>query len=593
MARKDDARDEQTPDDDATKTTKSKGTAPTSLDDLGGVTGDVSAAGKPGAGKASAAKAGAGKAAGGKAAAGKAGDGKAASADADDRLGEDSADSTLGLDEVPYELAEDTPDPEDLPETGLVSEFVDVGKRQASWLVSNRESSTTMRSPFFLVTVAVVVLGIVAVIVSGIVRDAQANSGTPSMAMVGVGEQAAMYEQQLGVSITDAPDAQAAEQLVRDGTVDAAFIQDPSGQSQPTIIALDKQPTALLERLAPQTEATLLQTPAVPEDVAVPLLWGMVVFSLLVIATLGTALYQNLRLEKRNRITEIIAATIPPRAAASGRVTGMLTLVVIHLLVAAVVLELGLSISGQTSLAFAMLPGLGWFALTLFFTAWTIFALLVWASTITGDKARKTMVAIIGVLTVGGAMAPVIVGASGTVGRVLGWAPFTSPIGIADRYFAAQPEWWEGLVAAAIAAVLAFIIHALAGGAYVRSVLAGGGRGGKTVKMSKRAKKVAAAKDADAKGADAKGTDSKKSDSKDAVSKKSDADDSDADASDEVTVEETETVTATTTSKGTASAKSAAAAKGTTSDKGTTSAKGTKETGAGNSAKDADSDDAK
>lgn len=592
MARKDDARDEQTPDDDATKTTTSKGTAPTSLDDLGGVTGDVSATGKSGAGKASAAKTGgktgAGKAAGGKTAAGKAGAGKAASADADDRLGEDSADSTLGLDEVPYELAEDTPDPEDLPETGLVSEFVDVGKRQASWLVSNRESSTTMRSPFFLVTVAVVVLGIVAVIVSGIVRDAQANSGTPSMAMVGVGEQAAMYEQQLGVSITDAPDAQAAEQLVRDGTVDAAFIQDPSGQSQPTIIALDKQPTALLERLAPQTEATLLQTPAVPEDVAVPLLWGMVVFSLLVIATLGTALYQNLRLEKRNRITEIIAATIPPRAAASGRVTGMLTLVVIHLLVAAVVLELGLSISGQTSLAFAMLPGLGWFALTLFFTAWTIFALLVWASTITGDKARKTMVAIIGVLTVGGAMAPVIVGASGTVGRVLGWAPFTSPIGIADRYFAAQPEWWEGLVAAAIAAVLAFIIHALAGGAYVRSVLAGGGRGGKTVKMSKRAKKVAAAKDADAKSTDSKDADAKDSNSKTSGAEGSDAkdaDDSDADASDEVTVEESETVI--TSAKGAASAKSA------TASKGTTSTKGTKATGAGNPAKDADSDDAK
>ncbi len=584
MARKDDARDDQTP-DDAKKTTTSKGTAPTSLDDLGGVTG-VSASGKAGAGKTGVGKTASGKTAAGKPASGKAGDGKAAagkaaSADADDRLGEDSADSTLGLDEVPYELAEDTPDPEDLPETGLVSEFVDVGRRQASWLVSNRESSTTMRSPFFLVTVAVVVLGIVAVIVSGIVRDAQASSGTPSMAMVGVGEQAAMYEQQLGVSITDAPDAQAAEQLVRDGTVDAAFIQDPSGQSQPTIIALDKQPTALLERLAPQTEATLLQTPAVPEDVAVPLLWGMVVFSLLVIATLGTALYQNLRLEKRNRITEIIAATIPPRAAASGRVTGMLTLVVIHLLVAAVVLELGLSISGQTSLAFAMLPGLGWFALTLFFTAWTIFALLVWASTITGDKARKTMVAIIGVLTVGGAMAPVIVGASGTVGRVLGWAPFTSPIGIADRYFAAQPEWWEGLVAAAIAAVLAFIIHALAGGAYVRSVLAGGGRGGKTVKMSKRAKKVAAAKDADAKS-----TDSKDSDAKGTASTTKDADDSDADASDEVTVEESETVTVTA-SKGTTSAKSTAASKGTTSTKGTRAA------GARDSAKDADSDDAK
>ncbi|MEL7582463.1 ABC transporter permease [Brevibacterium casei] len=577
MARKDDAQDAENSKDKAKASstegnsagaapTTSKGTAPKSLDDLDmGATGTEAAdsesttsTSKSAASKSSAAKSGASTSA-------------ASTSAASKKTADTEADPTAGLDEVPFELAEDRPNPEDLPETGLVSEFVDVGRRQASWLVSNRESSTVMRSPFFLVPVAVVILGILAVIVSGIVREAQVGSGTPSMAMVGVGEQAAMYEQQLGVKITDAPDAQAAEKLVRDGKVDAAFIQDPTGQAQPTIIALDRQPTALLEKLAPQTEATLLQTPAVAEDIATPLLWGMVVFSLLVIGTLGTALYQNLRLEKRNRITEIIAATIPPRAAASGRITGMLTLVVIHLLVAAVVLELGLSISGKTSIAFAMLPGLGWFALTLFFTAWAVFALLVWASTLTGERARRIAVTIIGVLVVAGAMAPVIVGASGTVGRVLAWTPFTSPLGIAGRFLSAQPEWWEGLVAAAIAAVLALILHAVAGGAYVRSVLSGGGRGGKTVTMSKRAKKVAAA-DSEADTDEKASTSSSK-----AASETTDDDSVDEDSDETVTVSETEEVTTTEA----ATAKSAkGTAKGTTASakgaaKGTTaSAKG-------------------
>lgn len=404
----------------------------------------------------------------------------------------DESGATVGLDDVPFELAEDTPDPDELPETGLVSEFVDVGNRQAAWLVSNRESTTAMRSPYFLVTAAVIILGVLAAIISGIVADVQKDSGTPTMAMVGVGEQAQMYEQQLGVKITDVDDAQAAEKLVREGKVDAAFIQDPSGQGQPTIIALDKQPDALLEKLAPKTEATLLETPAVENDVATPLLWAMVALSILVVATLGTALYQNLRLEKRNRITEIIAATIPPRSAASGRITGMLTLVIVHLVAAAVVTELGLSLSGKTSLAFAMLPGLGWFALTLLLTAWSVFALLVWASTVVGSRARATFVTIIGVITVAGVFAPVIIGPTGTVAKVLSWTPFTSPLGIAGRFFAGQAAWWEGLVAAGIALVLAVVLHALASGAYVRSVLSGGGRGGKTVKMSKRAQKVGA-----------------------------------------------------------------------------------------------------
>src|SRR5699024_7776202 len=166
---------------------------------------------------------------------------------------------------------------------------------------------------------------------------------------------------------------------------------------------------------------------------------------------------------------------------------------------------------------FAMLPGLGWFALTLLLTAWSVFALLVWASTVVGSKARTTFLTIIGVITVGGFFAPVIIGASGLTAKVLSWTPFTAPLGIAGRFFGGQAEWWEGLVAAGIALVLAIILHALASGAYVRSVLRGGGRAGKKVKMSKRAQKVGAA--------------SGKTESESAAAK-ADAEDADAEAAD-------------------------------------------------------------
>lgn len=97
---------------------------------------------------------------------------------ASDAKDADESGATAGLDDVPFELAEDTPDPDELPETGLVSEFVDVGNRQAAWLVSNRESTTAMRSPYFLVTAAVIILGVLAAIISGIVADVQKDSGT-------------------------------------------------------------------------------------------------------------------------------------------------------------------------------------------------------------------------------------------------------------------------------------------------------------------------------------------------------------------------------------------------------------------------------
>src|SRR5699024_7351739 len=118
MARKDKGADEE-----AAAPLVSTGTAGEGLDDLGAPIADEHDASEDETGQASTDADSAG----------------AAEADAAAAAKSESAkaDATAGLDDVPFELAEDPPDPDELPETGLVSEFVDVGNRQASWLVSN------------------------------------------------------------------------------------------------------------------------------------------------------------------------------------------------------------------------------------------------------------------------------------------------------------------------------------------------------------------------------------------------------------------------------------------------------------------------
>src|SRR5699024_10618568 len=142
------------------------------------------------------------------------------------------------------------------------------------------------------------------------------------------------------------------------------------------------------------------------------------------------------------------------------------------------------------------------------------------------------------VITVGGFFAPVIIGASGLTAKVLSWTPFTSPLGIAGRFFGGQAEWWEGLVAAGIALVLAVILHALASGAYVRSVLRGGGRAGTKVKTSKRAQKVGAASGQTGSGKAGSGSASTKAD----ADAKADDSDGQADNADRETADADSTV---------------------------------------------------
>ncbi|MCT1656943.1 ABC transporter permease [Brevibacterium luteolum] len=461
---------------------------------------------------------------------------------ADDADGEipvetiDADDDLLTDADVPYELREDRPDPGSEPKTGLVSEFRDLTGRQAAWLVSNRETVSVSRSPLFYVTSLILGLAVIAAIIIGVQNASpEAAAGDSTLATVGLGEQAAAAEQQLGLKIKDVESVEEAQELVRSGEADAALLVDPSGMGQEQLVALNSKPTEIMNRLQPEMQVTYLEEPPVPATASSVLVWGMALLLLASVLTLGAALYANARVEKRNRLAEVIAATIPPKAAAWGRVCGLTVLALVYLVITVGVLMLGLSIASFNSLAMAALPGIGWFSAIFLIVVLLYMSLFLWAATPAGRRARQISCGLIVLLAAAGVFVPMVFALKADILRIMSYVPFTAPVAMPMRYFAGQAEWWEGLLAAGIALVVALIAFGLAAGAYEKNLLRGAGHGGRTVKPRKKGaaaeaeKKSAAAGDsADAKDAAAEAGKSDDADTEDAAAEAGETDDAGA-----------------------------------------------------------------
>lgn len=465
--------------------------------------------------------------------------------DADDEIPVETidADDDLLTDaDVPYELREDRPDSGSEPKTGLVSEFRDLTGRQAAWLVSNRETVSVSRSPLFYVTSLILGLAVIAAIIIGAQNASpEAAGGDSTLATVGLGEQAAAAEQQLGLKIKDVDSVEEAQELVRTGEADAALLVDPSGMGQQQLVALNSKPTQIMNKLQPEMPVTYLEEPPVPATASSVFVWGMALLLLASVLTLGAALYANARVEKRNRLAEVIAATIPPKAAAWGRVYGLTVLALVYLVITVGVLMLGLSIASFNSLAVAALPGIGWFSAIFLIVVLLYMSLFLWAATPAGRRARQIGYGLIVLLAAAGAFVPMVFALKADILRILSYIPFTAPVAMPMRYFAGQAEWWEGLLAAGIALVVALIAFGLASGAYEKNLLRGAGHGGRTVKPRRKG----AAAEAEKKSA--------------AVDDSADAGDADAEADETDDTDDTDDAEETTS--GSSTAKTATKAK--------------------------------
>ena len=383
-------------------------------------------------------------------------------------------------DEVPEELREDGPDPASLPATGLVSEFHDLTSAQAAYLVSHRETSSVSRSPLFYVSALLLGVAVIAALVVGFQRAGAGIGEAPdTLAVVGVDqEQADAFGQQLALPVVSVEDQAAGEAMLRSGEAGAVYVMDPTGMQQASLLALDRDPQSILDTLNQPIPVDYLEPPAVDSAVADPVAWGMAIAVALGTLTLGAALTQNLRTEKRNRLAEVIASTIPARASAWGRVYGLTLLFLTFPVLGGAVLLVGLSIGQRTDLAVALLPALGWFALTALTSAFVVLSAHLWASTSSSRRVRRAGYAAAVILTLAGVLAPLVLRAQETAMLWLSYVPLSSPVAMPMRYLAGQAEWWEGLAAAGIAAVVGFVVYWLAASAYQRTMLRGAGRSG-------------------------------------------------------------------------------------------------------------------
>ena len=294
------------------------------------------------------------------------------------------------LAEVPDELREDTGDE---TKTGLVSEFRDLTGGQASYLVANRETSQALRSPLFAATALALIIGVLAALIIGFSRTGVSAGSGESVAMMvpeeqkdQVAQQLPQVEQQLGMSVTIVTSVEEGQDAVKSGKVDAFLLQDPTGQGNDQLIAKNRMPQAIIDKLVNTPDVTYVDggpiDPATGEVVA----WTMAALTLAAGLSLGALAYRGVREERRTHTSEIIIAAIPPRSALWGRIWGLTQLALLLLVITAVVGLLGMSVIGLAGEVYAALPALGWFVLSYAFYAAAVIALF--ALIAMGEKQR-------------------------------------------------------------------------------------------------------------------------------------------------------------------------------------------------------------
>jgi ABC-2 type transport system permease protein len=290
---------------------------------------------------------------------------------------------------------------------------------------------------------------------------------------------------------TEAPDADAAREMVTEGDADLALLQGDDGwtlitEDGTTGTAGDYLVQAVSSATQAENAAQLgvdLQDLNRGADVAVEgaesssdsaqaRILGLVfafVFYMAAI-TFGMAIAASILEEKQNRVVEIIATSIPVGQLLTGKLVANMVLAFSQLIVyaavglaAATFLDLGINVGW-------ILGSTGWF-IGFFVVGFAILA-AIWA--VVGAMADRTedlnastgpVIFLLVAVLLGGTAA------SGTLQAVLSYLPVFSSVIMPMRLVEGTASWWEGLIAAAIALVTVVLVMIWCGRLYRRAVM--------------------------------------------------------------------------------------------------------------------------
>lgn len=364
---------------------------------------------------------------------------------------------------------------------------------QGTRLVAAREISMRLRSKAFLISTGillVVVLG--SIVASGIFA---ANAGAPKVAVV---PQTAPLVSGLDdrLDITQAATVADAEQLVRDGDVEAAIVLPgtvegatpaptatgttgtPGGpEAAYEVLALSDTPTSVVSLLSLAPPVQLLE----PGDsdgflaYVVGIAFGIVFFMAAV--TFGSTIAQSVVEEKQTRVVEILLSTINARELLAGKVIGNSVLAFGQTALIGLAAVLGLAITGQSGLLGLLGPAIAWFVVFFVF-GFVLIAALYSASAALVSRQEDVGSVTSPVTTL--VMLPyflvIFFNSNEAVMAVMSYVPFSAPIGMPLRLFLGDAEWWEPLVSLVILLATTAVVVVIGSRIYANSLLRTGPR---------------------------------------------------------------------------------------------------------------------
>jgi ABC-2 type transport system permease protein len=348
---------------------------------------------------------------------------------------------------------------------------LNTGSARLVALVAQREISTRLRSKSFLISTGILLLLVLGGIIFG--SFAAANSEDTKVAVT----DSALLAGIDGLEAVPVDDRAEAEQLIRDGDVEAAVLPDDSTDLGLLILADSNPPLELIALLSVSPPVELLDPDAIPGGLAYLVAFAFGIVFLTVGMTFGPTIAQSVVEEKQTRIVEILLAAVPTRVLFTGKVVGTSLLAFGQIALIAAMAIIGLTVTGQDDL----LVGLG--SAVVWFVVFFVIGFVLLASLFAATGAMVSRQEDIGATTTPVmmlVMVPyfmvILFNENPVIVTILSYVPFSAPVGMPLRLFLGTAEWWEPLLSLGILVVTTVALIAVGVRIYENSLLKLGAR---------------------------------------------------------------------------------------------------------------------
>ncbi|MFB9308228.1 ABC-2 type transport system permease protein [Agromyces hippuratus] len=340
-------------------------------------------------------------------------------------------------------------------------------------LISGREITMRMRSKAFLISTGVLMLAVLASVVLGSMFGSQ--SELPKVAVVAGATD--VVEGNPALEAVPAADQDAAEQMLRDGDVEAIVAPAASEPLGIVVLGLESAPNEVVAALSVSPTVELLDPAAVDPMLAYFVAFGFGIVFFMSALTFGTTIAQSVVEEKQTRVVEILLSTVSARALLTGKVIGNSLLAFGQILAIAVLALLGLMLTGQRVLLGGLGPSVIWF-IVFFAIGFVMLAALFAATAALVSRAEDigTVTTPVTMLVMIPYFLVIFFNDNPTVLAIMSYVPFSAPVGMPMRVFLGSAEWWEPFVSLAILLATAALAVVIGERIYRSSLLKTGAR---------------------------------------------------------------------------------------------------------------------